>query len=273
MSKKKDEPMDLEVVKPKVEAIVCAAFESDAGAGFENASSDCYAIPYLQILQKGSPQCDDDNNAHIDGAVPGQIFNNVTQKRVDGQVGVLVVPVHMHHRFVEWVPRTSGGGFKGTYDPNDPLVLKAKNNRDESGKLILENGNYLADTRYHFCLVLDEDGSMAPVVIGMTSTQLRKSRNWMTQMQNIQFRRADGSSYIAPSYSHVYRLTTVGESNEKGGWKGWKISLERRLNPSDPADAAIVEYARTFRKQLMDGRAQVAPMDDELSAGSNDASF
>ena len=74
MSKKKDKPMDLEVVKPKVEAIVCAAFESDAGAGFENASSDCYAIPYLQILQKGSPQCDDDNNAHIDGAVPGHIF-------------------------------------------------------------------------------------------------------------------------------------------------------------------------------------------------------
>lgn len=252
-------------------------FEMDSGDGFDNMDSESCSIPYLGILQKTSPQCDEDDGAYIEGAKPGMFYNSVS-----GEVfpEVLLVPVFFERKFIEWVPRDSGGGFVGAYMANDPVVLNAP--RGDSGKLMLENGNYLADTRYHYCLMVDpETFGITPVVVSLTSTQIKKSKNWMTVMQNIRLRRKDGSAFTPPSYSHIYKASSIGESNDLGNWKGWKIELMRRLGTDAEKvqfDQTVYAEAKSFHEIVASGQANVADPSDQVNGtpgntGKEDTKF
>ena len=42
--------------KPKTEVLPTSFFEQDAKGGFENMSSDDYALPFLRVLGQLSPQ-------------------------------------------------------------------------------------------------------------------------------------------------------------------------------------------------------------------------
>ena len=77
-------------------------FSQDASDGLDNLSAADFAIPYLVILQKMSPQLDTHD------VKAGQIWNTVTEKGVDS---IHVVPCAYTRNFVEWVPREQGGGL------------------------------------------------------------------------------------------------------------------------------------------------------------------
>jgi hypothetical protein len=244
---KKEKAPEVPVPLPKGELPVVPAdlFEQDAGSGFEHTDSDAYAIPFLAILQKGSPQCDEDDGAYIEGAKPGMLFNTVTAELYDGIKGVLVIPACFQHNMVEWVPREAGGGMRGIYKPGDPIMEKTV--RDDRGRFVLPNGNYLADTRYHFAILLKENDEFEPVVISMSSTQIKKSRHWMTKMKSILLSKEDGSKFEAPMMSHIYRLTTISESNDQGSWKGWKIELDHRIGKEELFYYGV---AKQFKTQI-----------------------
>lgn len=220
-------------------------FEADAGSGFEEADASAYAIPFIQILQSGSPQCKRSDGAYIQGAQEGMFYNTVTGKLYNGDEGILVIPCHYSNRFIEWKTRESGGGFVAEHMPGHGLVTT----KDEKGRDVLPNGNTLVDTRNHYALLLetDEDGVVTPtpVLITMSSTQLKKSRNWMSKMDGIKIKTAKGF-VKAPMASRIYRLTTVPESNDKGSWFGFKVELEAVVQ--DPAQYTTAqEFAAAVR--------------------------
>lgn len=240
--------------KGKLPALA-SMYERDAGAGFEYADADSYAIPFLVVLQKMSPQCDDDQDAYIKGAKPGMFLNTATQEIYDGKVGVVLVPCSFRRQMVEWVPRDEGGGFRGSYDVDD--VDFASLSRDESGRFVNENGNHLVDTRYHYCLLVTENGKrVQPVVFSLSSTQIKKSRNWMTLMNGIRIKGRNGKEFCPPMFSHAYRVTSVGESNEKGDWKGVAIEIDHQLEESE---MSIYEAAKKFITQVESGVAKTEP--------------
>ena len=81
----KNEPQQTEQESTEIalrQAQELAAFEAqqleEAGSGFEEATSDSYAVPFLQVLQSGSPQCKKSDGKYIKGAEEGMIFNTVT---------------------------------------------------------------------------------------------------------------------------------------------------------------------------------------------------
>lgn len=223
--------------------------QEDAGAGFEDASSDAYAIPFLYILQSGSPQCKRSEVAHyIPGAEEGMFFNTVTGEIYDGQQGgVLLVPVHYTQRFVEWKPRESGGGFVQEHPPTSPLI--GQTTKDEKNRDKLPNGNNLVDTRNHYCLLVVND-SVSPVVVSMSSTQVKKSRNWMSKMNNMRIPVGNKMS-PAPMFSQLWRVTTVPESNDQGSWFGWKVE-----HYGPVTDIKLYNAAKEFRDAVIKGRAQ-----------------
>jgi hypothetical protein len=242
-----------------------ASFEEDAGAGFENADADSFTIPYLIVLQSNSPQIDEDDPKYITGAKAGMFMNTVTEELFDE---VTCVPVHYEHKMVEWVPRDAGGGFRGQYDIDDPKVLDLE--RGDDGKFILDNGNFMADTRYHFILVMKEDGAFEPVVLSLTSTQIKKSKNWMTQMNNLKIKGSKGM-FTPATFSHKYTITSVGESNDKGNWKGWKFSMDSILAPEE---MYMYAAAKEFRDAISKGAARAAqPMETEAGTGKEDVPF
>lgn len=257
------ETRDLQAPEKVDETQVPATIDmaADAGAGLEEADAESFAIPFLAILQKGSPQCDPDAGEFIKDAKPGMFFNTATQELYDGETGVLVLPAMFQRRLVEWIARDQGGGWVGSHRTEDVNIADLA--RDDSGRWVTEEGHYLADTRYHFCLLcgtkkVSADFDPRPVVIGLSSTQIKKSRNWLTRMDNLRVKMPDGKRLPMATFANVWRLTTVGESNEKGSWKGVRIELERPIDAKNQVDVALYLRAKEFREFVKQGIAQPA---------------
>lgn len=252
-------------VEVKTTAMMATAdMEADAGGGFEDASKDAYAIPFIQILQKGSAPIDPDHPKHkeIPGAKIGSLINTVTEEVTDGEKGLLVLPCHYIQTFVEWADRDAGGGFVAAHDVATGQQLLATTKRDEKGRDVLSNGNYLVDARGHYVLIVHDDGTASPALLSMSSTQTKKSKKWMSAMQDAKEKRADGSMFTPPMWARSYRVKTVGESNAKGTWRGFDITREGTC-PS----AELYAQAKAFRDAVRAGKVKAVesrePGEDE----------
>jgi hypothetical protein len=205
------------------------------GAGLEEADRDSYAIPFLSILQKTSPQADPDHEAFIDGAKAGQFLDTVAQDLLDGEKEDLnIIPVFYRRAFIEWKTRDDGGGFVAEHSVADALSMPTE--RGEKGD-ILSNGNQLVDTRYHYVILVRADGTLQPMVLTMTSTQVKKSKRLNSDL-DLQIR---GQSLKA-TFQTLYKIATIGESNEHGTWRGWHISRNGLVNNQAQLDAAVGFY-------------------------------
>jgi hypothetical protein len=232
---------------------LASMYEEDKGAGFENADRDSYSIPFISILQSGSPQVKKSDGAYIKGAEEGFLFNSVSQQIIKGEEGISVIPAYFTRRFVEWVPRESsgGGGLVGEHLPSDDVVLTAT--RDAKNQLVTPTGNILVDTRTHYVLVLTDGGSYVPALISMASTQVKKSRQWMTRMESVKFKNAQGQLFTPPMFSHMYHLTTIPEQNDQGSWYGWKVEMKGQV-----VDANLYSAAKAFRDAIKAGEVKPA---------------
>lgn len=241
------------------------AFEQFAGGGFSEVTTDDLAIPFIRILAQLSPEVNKRDGKYIQGAEAGMLFNTVLGKAWDGEEGVLVVPCHYSKRFLEWRPRSSGGGFVSSYTPEEAATMRTtRNDRNED---ILPNGNLLTPTAQFFVLFIHEEG-VQPSLIAMSSTQLKKARKWLTQMQAMTAKGKNGT-YTLPMFSHVYRVKTVAESNDKGDWFGYDISKERALSMESPDDRDLVEQAVRFVQSVKAGDVKIKHEDGEGSAPSH----
>ncbi len=227
-------------------------------SGFEGIGTDDLAVPFLSILQSGSPQVK--GTTKIKGASEGMFFNTVTGEPVE--VPIRVVPCIFEKCYVEWVPREQGGGFAGLHR-TDELLKTCK--RDDKNRDVLPNGNHLVTTAYHYCLLLSKDGSSCQtVVIGMSSTQLKRSRRWNSQAMNLKLKVGD-KTVQAPYYSHSYRVGVVEERRDEYAWWAWDIS-----DPQIITNAELYAAAKGFHEAVAIGSVRVAPpvMEGEVPAGT-----
>lgn len=262
-----------EVTKKEETALVKGAvsFEDDAGGGFEEADRESYAIPFVRILQKLSPQLDETSGEYIEEAKAGMFFNTVTEDTYDGKVGLEVIPCHFRRVFVEWNKREDGGGFVAEYDVAEGAKLMKKCVRDDRNRDITPDGTQLVDTRIHYVQTIDPNtGALQPAVITMSATQAKKSKRWMTVMQNLLKERKDGTLYNPAMFASVFKLISVPESNDQGSWHGYRIPHVRFLDESSAEDQRYYQTARAFRDAVKAGLAEVHhDLDDVgISAGS-----
>tara|TARA_R110002110_G_scaffold47722_4_gene143088 strand:- start:348 stop:1130 length:783 start_codon:yes stop_codon:yes gene_type:complete len=219
-------------------------FEDDANAGFQTMSQDDLALPFLKVLGQLSPEVNTRHAKHIKEAAPGMILNTVTNELYDGTKGIQVIPCYYKREFVEWKDRgESMGAPVGIHASNSEVVGSAK--RDSANKDRLPNGNYIENTASHFVLLLGENPCTA--LITMKATQLKTSRKWNTMMMGIKLQGKDGL-FTPPTYSHVYKLTTVQQSNDKGTWFGWDVS---KIGPVK--ERTIYDNAKSFSSNISKG--------------------
>ena len=131
------------------------------GASFDSSEMQ---IPFIRVLQALSPQLNKKKPEYIEGAEQGDMFNTVTNQFWSGEEGIIVVPCYQSTKYLEFIPRDSGGGFQGELAANDPLLQQTQRS---GAKEILPNGNELVKSDQNFCLVVDSDGSYQPAVVDM----------------------------------------------------------------------------------------------------------
>ncbi len=246
------------VMKPESGAVVAAEdLARYAGVGTEGADANDYAVPFLHILQKLSPQCDRQAPEFNPDAREGMILETTSSAVYDGDKGIIVIPCAFRKDLVEWKQRNSGGGFVAAHGWNEAMI--GQTTKNDKGQNVLPNGNLLVETKYHYVLMLADDGPRA-AVISMTSTQLKKSRKWMSLMQLRKMKTADGKSFIPPTFAFIYHLKTIYESNDKGNWYSWDIE------PGPPvSDARLIREAIKFHKAVGTGEVKIVDSSPALA--------
>jgi len=236
-------------------------FEADAGLGLENVTSEDLALPFLKVLSRQDPILDD-----LD-AKAGDIYNTVTSQVYSGKEGVLVIPCAFQKRFIQWAPRGGGSGAPlGIFGPSETRPATERSNEDNKDYVVGGTGDYIEQTAQHYVLLLSKEGTERALV-AMKSTQLKKSRKWMSMILSRQMQGKNGTPFTPPMFSHVYRLTTVSQENSKGSWHGWEVALEGKVQ-----DINIYHAAKVFGESVDSGQVNVKHQQDAATnAGLDDS--
>ena len=257
-------------VGEKNTTVVGYDYGDDAGDGFQGTTQDDLSIPFLNILQKGSPEVEDQT---IEGAQEGDILNSVTKELIKAMdkdaAGLIMVPCHKETGYVEWVKRDNGGGFVGKHKTDSDIVAKAikKNGGSKFGGLETDEGNDLVETVEIFGLILNDEGTEVEGfgVLTLTSTKLKAAKDWYTAMFSIKGK--------PPIYANRARIKTFKDSNKKGKFANitvsplrgtWKESL---INPAE--EGALIKAAKDFRDMVLDGSAKADYASQESEGGQS----
>lgn len=247
-------------------------FAEDAGQGMENTTQESFAIPFLSVLQKGSPTVDEALPTYVEGHKAGMFFENVTGQVFDGKKGVTIVPCSYRREFLRWGPKDAGGGFKGALSPEDVAAMRA------AGKIVDLDGRLYApmddgtvndkkcdvfkDTRAHYVLIVDnETGAWKEALLSLSSTQIKKSKMLMSALASVKLKNAANQLFTPPTFSNFVRVTTLGESNDKGSWFGVKFELAGSVDRSE-----LYAAAKLFHANVSKGAVDVKYESDDADA-------
>ena len=97
------------------------------------------------------------------------------------------------------------------------------------------------------------------------STQLKISRKWNSMMQSIKMQGKNGL-FTPATFSHLYQLKTVQQSNDKGTWFGWEVSKKGPIE-----DAGMYQQARSFSESISKGDIEVKHGEDDTAKASDGA--
>jgi hypothetical protein len=210
-----------------------AGYEEYEGAGTSELDSSDKSIPFLKIIEKGSPEMEEGI-----GAQPGMLINTATKKLYDS---VRFVPACREHAYVEWVPVDSGGGLVASYQMTHKIAIWAKSQR---GRIKLKNGNDLVETFYLFGTIVGDDGDVTPAVIAFTSTRIATYKTITNKASALMMPGAGGRKFNPPWFAHAWRIGTKKETDDKK--RTWftftadfdspdKAAAGALLKPDDPA--------------------------------------
>ena len=258
MSKKKETGVAKIDEQTKALADPAAMFAGDAGAGMEGAGAESFAIPFLMILQKLSPQVDESSGVAVEGAKAGMLFENITRNLVDGKEGAIIIPCAYRRVFLRW---SESKGFQGELLPED--VNRMRHNGeiverhgklyvpDKNGEVDPEESDRTADTRNHYVLIVDrKTGAWSQALMSLSSTQIKKSRALMTALASVKVE-SGGGMITPPTFANIVKATTVPESNDKGSWMGWHFELDGFVDRAD-----LYAAAKLFHKTVIDGQVE-----------------
>lgn len=203
------------------------AYAEDAGMGYDNQTADDISIPFIDILQSGSPECKGEDPL----GKPGQIINRSSGEIYAGKDGgAAFVPVYTEHVMTEWVPLDKGGGLVATYSMDDPLVRKVRSEQPLGKyKHPSGNGNELVETFYVYGIFIPpgEDSSPHPAVMAFSSTKIKPYKDWMFQARSVIITLPDGRKITKlPLWAHRYRFTTKFVEKNNYSWWNWVIRFD-----------------------------------------------
>jgi len=181
----------------------------------EDFKQDDLLVPYIQIVQSGSPYVKRNDPLYKPNAREGDIIDTLTLKLREKAA---FVPVKYEVRYTEWKPNRGDlvkqwGTDSSGYDAAE----------GDFGTRVTADGNEISPAATYYGLLLDEDGTSLPAILSLSGTQAKKARRLATLISALELTDANGEAFSPPMYSRVYGLDTVPEQNDQGSWMGWRI--------------------------------------------------
>ncbi|WP_321471053.1 hypothetical protein [uncultured Paludibaculum sp.] len=240
-------------------AMIAQMMADDAGVGFENVTAADVAIPYLKLLQKGSPQCEEGNQAFMDAAKAGMLLNNVTNGLVDirttAQKFAVVVPVSYIKVISVWRPNQGG---KVCDLPMNQATLDAATRKDTpDGGIILvnEEGNILEETAKFNVLLLTADGGVHWGIMALSGSKLGAAKKWMSLVTS---KKMPNSTKQAPIFSFMYKVASYLETSKRTGKTYQQLRFEDFGKITDPT---MYVAAKEYRQAVLTGTVKEAVND------------
>lgn len=193
------------------------ALKEDMGRGVSQRSED-NVNPMVKLLQANSPEVNAKHASYVEGAEPAAfLLRNSPVPIIPGHVGFPFLPVCMELAWVEWVPRSRGGGFVAKHGAQQPsgLIQIIDPETDKKKWVHRDTRHEFIDTAYRYgFLDLSEYGfGMSPFVIPFTSTGHMARREWETLMNQM---KVEGFRGVPPAYKFIYRIKARQRINKNG---------------------------------------------------------
>ena len=257
-------------------------YSAYGGSGFENQDNSDIQVPFLRILQALSPEVKSVEKGGIEGAEVGKLFNTVTQECYDE---VLFVPATTQHLYNEWIPVDDGGGFVGSYDVLDKMVVDAQADAKAKdlpfGTLKTADGHDLVETFDVYGVLVAENSEPMPCIVSFTSSKIKVYKKWMSSIRMFVLNTPNGK--IKPDlFAHLTKITTVDEKNKAGQeYSNFKLTPAngKLLDSLLGSDHELFLAGRDMHQMVKDGiaKADMSTSDkgaaDTAGEGEGDAPF
>lgn len=245
-----------------------------SGGGFEGVTHEDFTMPFLNLLQPMSPECNNNPDAR-----PGMLMNSVTKQLYDGKAGIVFVPTARQHVFVEWKPRDQGGGIVARHEPSSEVVLDAKQNSVSYGSYKTSAGNDLIETFYLVGYMLDSADDSEPagmMVIPFWSTKIKTYKRVMQMLNTFKGR--------PPLFANRLLVKSVQEKNNAGTFYNFDIApihgdVGKSLIPPKSEDGNVhplLVFGQQLNKQVLSGERRMADesvADDTSSLDADNLPF
>ena len=255
---------------------VAAMIEEDAGVGNDFERADL-AIPRISIIQSNSPQVKKAEGKFIKGAEEGDFLDTVTNEVfAKGEDGFKFIIVAYRRTDIEWITRKNGGGFVADHGINSGILSQCSKD-EETGAMLLKNGNEIVTTAEYLGFAIGEDGIPRQVAISLAKSQLSKSRQVNTKLTTLQVPRPSGTGTFNPAlFYSFFHVTSVPAVSKKTGdsYMAWNIVREGNTVDLDGGEQLYLD-ARAFRESVDAGKVKVAQGDNagDGSVADDDASL
>lgn len=216
-----------------------------AGLGNEQVGREDMATPFLFVVQSNSPEAKRSDPRYVPGAEEGMFIHTLSKRLYDGKQGLEVIDCYFEPLLLRWAPRNpqgGGGGFRGIVDPSDPVLAKAIPGEKNSMSRVLPDGTEVNETNQHY-IMIRPFGSSEPfetVVLGLSSTQLKKSRQ-LNALINLEKVNGPNGPVPIPRFGVVWKLNTIVETKGTNTWMGVHFDRVRRIT-KDELPGAIQFY-------------------------------
>ena len=184
-----------------------------AGRGNEEVGN-AIAIPRIKLLQKMSPEVDKYNAKYVEGADVGQFINSISNELYGEEL--YAISLKFKIEYVVWRSLDAGGGLLGNFATQAEAEAEVAAQEKPSEYEI-------KDTHSHVLLLKNpEAGELShPIIMDFTSSKLRVSRSWNTQI----------ASKGGDRFSSLWRLKSMPVESRTGAqfmnldveWVGWTM--------------------------------------------------
>lgn len=224
------------------------AFEAYAGAGMEQVDTSDIIIPRVGVLQALSPQLQKSKPEYIKGAKAGQFVNTALGTASDE---CKLIPVYYTKTWIEWRPRSEGGGIVRVFDNEDEAYDGIE--QDDDGKWMRDD-NEVKETRTFYCIDVTDPSNPQKVFLPLASSSLRDGRRWITMLKS-EFLTGKNGRFNAPIFYRSWNVTPLEKSNDQGEWFGYSFTADAPSLDIDPT-GALVQMCIDFKDSIQSGAAK-----------------